>query len=85
LPPKISDGQRRFGAEARYRDPDTVVRPSAVIEQLVPEFQKVSGARRMARALSLKGNKSRSFHAFLKGIEREAVALGTAPASEGDA
>ncbi len=76
---------RRIGAEARFRDPDAVVRPSAVIEQLVPEFQKVSGARRMARTLSRKGNKSRSFQALLKGIEREAVALGTAPASEGDA
>ena len=49
---------RKIGAEARYRDPDTVVRPSAVIEELVPEFQKVSGARRMARVLSKKGNRS---------------------------
>jgi hypothetical protein len=75
---------RKIGAEARYRDPDAVVRPSAVVEELVPEFQKVSGARRMARVLSRKGNKSSSFQAFLKGIEKEEAALGQAPSTGGE-
>ncbi|MGA2699954.1 MAG: DUF4276 family protein [Isosphaeraceae bacterium] len=76
---------RKIGAEARYRDPDAVDRPSAVIVELVPEFQKVSGARRMARALSRKGNKSRSFQAFLTGIDREAAVLGETPSTGGEA
>lgn len=56
-------------SKARYRDPDTVQRPSEVIYRLVPEFQKRSGARRMAEHMSLR-NRSRSFRVFIKGIER---------------
>ena len=55
-------GQRRF------RDPDAVVRPSDTIAQLIPEFQKRSGARRMGAALS-RNNHSRSFQVFVEGIE----------------
>lgn len=53
----------------RYRNPDTVHQPSKVIAGLVPEFQKRSGAQRVAEHLSL-DNKSRSFQAFIEGIER---------------
>ena len=75
----------RLRAEARFRDPDAVVRPSDVIKELVPEFQKVSGARRMAGVLTRKGNRSRSFQALLKGIDREALALTSGPSPKGDA
>lgn len=61
---------RNLGTKARYRDPDAVVRPSEEIEKLVPEFQKVSGARRMAQKLSRDGNSSRSFQVLIEGIDR---------------
>ena len=64
-------------AKERFRDPDAVVRPSAALAALVPEFQKVSGARRMAARLGAH-NKSRSYRALLGTIER---ALATAPAA----
>ena len=54
---------------ARYRNPDTVVRPSETIAGRIPEFQKRSGARRMAGHLS-RENRSRSFQVFLEGVER---------------
>lgn len=66
---------RDIGAKARYRDPDAVIRPSAEIESLVPEFQKVSGARRMATRLSRDGNRSRSFQALIAGIDRLSATL----------
>ena len=53
---------------ARYRDPDTVVRPSEAIAKQIPEFQKRLGARRMASYLSRK-NRSRSFQVFPEGVE----------------
>ena len=53
---------------ARYRNPDTVVRPSEAIAKQIPEFQKRLGARRMADHLS-RGNCSRSFQVFLEGVE----------------
>jgi hypothetical protein len=61
---------RRLGRKTRWGDSDAVPRPADEIERLVPEFQKVSGARLMARHLSREGNRSKSFQAFVAGIER---------------
>ena len=60
---------RRLG-KARWPDSDEVPRPADEIERLVPEFRKVSGARLMARHLSRERNRSKSFQAFVAGIER---------------
>ncbi len=55
---------------ARYRNPDAVATPSKAIKRLIPEFQKISGARRMAQFLSKERNRSTSFQTLLRGIER---------------
>ena len=68
---------RRIGRKARFREPDSVPRPSDAVEQLVPEFQKVSGARRMAQHLSRERNRSKSFQVFVAGIEAVATDLMT--------
>jgi hypothetical protein len=65
----------RIEDKSRYRDPDSVTCPSAEIARLVPEFQKVSGARLIARCLSRHENKSRSFHVLINRIERIAVEM----------
>ena len=59
-----------IGNKARYRDPDSIQKPSGEIAKLVPQFQKVSGARRMGLCLSRNGNRSRSFQVMMDGIER---------------
>jgi hypothetical protein len=64
-----NESLRRIGTKALYRDPDSVVRPSAEVAKLVPEFQKIGGARRMAPHISRERNRSRSFHAFISGLE----------------
>ena len=64
------DAVRRISGRARYRDPDSVVNPAAAVRDLVPGFQKVSGARRMAQVLSRQGHGSSSFPCLLDGIER---------------
>lgn len=61
---------RGVGNRAKFRNPDEVKEPSAALRRLVPEFQKVAGARRMAACLTREGNRSASFHALLRGIER---------------
>lgn len=66
---------RGLGRKARFRDPDSVARPAEAIRELVPEFQKVSGARRMAPHLTRDGNRSRSYHALLAGVETLAAEL----------
>ena len=60
---------RGLGRKARFRDPDSVSQPSEMLRTLVPEFQKVSGARLMARHLNRDRNSSRSFQALLAGVE----------------
>ena len=68
---------RNPGRRARFRDPDAVARPHEVLERHVPEFQKVSGARRLAQHLTRERNRSTSFRIFLVGIEAVAGALAT--------
>jgi len=59
-----------IGARAIYRDPDSVRQPSAEIRKLVPSFQKVSGARRMASKLSIDRNTSKSFQIVMKSLAK---------------
>ena len=59
-----------IGRKARFRRPDDVSQPANALKRLVPEFQKVGGARTMARFLSRERNVSPSFQALLSGIER---------------
>lgn len=66
---------RTIRRKARFRDSDSVLSPSEEVEQLVPQFQKVSGARRMAQHLSRKRNTSPSFRTFVAGIETVAAEL----------
>ncbi len=60
---------RGIAEKARFRDPDAIVQPAAALSELVPEFQKVSGARSMARALP-RENGSRSFQVLREGLDR---------------
>ncbi len=66
---------RKLARRARFRDSDAVPRPHEVLERLVPEFQKVSGARRMAQHLTRERNRSASFRIFLAGVEAVAAEL----------
>lgn len=61
---------RVIGRRARFRDPDNVQQPSDALRRLVPEFQKVSGARRLSRFLSRERNTSTSFQVLLSGLDR---------------
>ena len=66
---------QNLGRQAKFREPDALRRPAAEIERLIPEFQKVSAARRMARHLSRERNRSSSFRALMEGIEAMRQAL----------
>lgn len=54
---------------ARFRNPDSVVSPSVEMEKILPLFQKVNGARLMAKTLSRERNTSSSFQALLKTLD----------------
>ncbi|MAT83559.1 MAG: hypothetical protein CMQ43_13440 [Gammaproteobacteria bacterium] len=58
----------RVSRKARYRNPDTIVTPSKELERIVPEFQKVDGARRLATEIVVEDCGSPSFRAFVDGV-----------------
>lgn len=60
----------------RYADPDGWHKPSLEVKRLAPAFQKLSGARAMARHLGTQDNRSRSLHAFVVGLRRMADEMG---------
>jgi len=60
--------------KARFRDPDSLRRPSEDLVKLLPGFQKISGARRLGQLVTEEGNSSTSFRNFLAGIRRVADA-----------
>lgn len=57
-------------AQAKYRDPDAISKPSAEVKRLVPAFQKTDGARRMGARLDCRSNRSVSFGQFCLGVWR---------------
>lgn len=60
---------RALANKERFRAPDAVVSPSRALEELVPSFQKVSGARAMAQQMG-EANRSTSFQVLLDGLRR---------------
>ncbi|MBM4396235.1 MAG: DUF4276 family protein [Deltaproteobacteria bacterium] len=74
---------RDLAGKERFRDPDTVVRPARALQELVPEFQKVSGARRVAAVARRDQNRSGSFRAFMDAVEQLAVQFGQVAGGEG--
>jgi hypothetical protein len=60
----------------RFADPDAWQKPSSELKRLIPEFQKGSAARGMARYLREAGNLSDSFNVFVAGVRRMAGEMG---------
>ncbi len=65
----------KIGNKSRYRDPDSIISPAKAISKLIPEFQKISGARKMSAHLSRTENRSSSFHALIDGLEQLATSM----------
>ena len=59
---------KKIRNKSKYRDPDSRPKPSADLERLIPQFQKVSGARKIAPYLS-RENTSKSFQTFLGSMD----------------
>lgn len=56
------------GLAKRFADPDTIMKPSVEVRQLLPQFQKRAGARAMGAVLNASDNRSRSFASFIAGL-----------------
>lgn len=65
----------------RIGDPDAWQKPSKEVERLVPNFQKIQGARLMGESLHPHKNLSQSFQVFVSGLSRVAIEMGLLSAS----
>lgn len=64
--PKLID----LSKKEKFREPDSICRPSEELTKLITGFQKVSCARLMSKRLSADGNCSHSYQAFLNGVRK---------------
>jgi hypothetical protein len=62
----LSDRQN----EKKFREPDNLASPSQVLKEIIPNYQKVGGARTISRFMNLDMNTSTSFNNFLRGIQK---------------
>ena len=65
----------RNANKARFREPDNLVRAITEVQRLVPEYQKIDGARRVGVLLDPNASCSRSFQIFCDGVRRLASGL----------
>lgn len=59
-----------ISTQKRYRLPDMIPRPKEALQELIPEHQQISGAKRVAPFMDIENNKSVSFNFFVNGIRR---------------
>lgn len=62
-----------FQTREKFRDPDLLGNPVQELRRLVPDYDKVSGSRALAKVLDIGNRRSRSFYHFISAIAREAV------------
>ena len=54
----------------KFRAPDNLANAAEELKKLIPNYQKVSGSRKISRHLSMHNNKSHSFNVLIEGISR---------------
>jgi hypothetical protein len=54
--------------KAKFRDPDKLTGAARELQSLVPDYQKIAGARAIAPHMTLDGNRSHSFRVFVQGV-----------------
>lgn len=63
-------GLARKQNSAKFRAPDNLPNAHQVLTQLVPGYQKVSGARAIAPYMDIENKRSKSFAAFVSGYRK---------------
>ena len=59
-----------LSAKAKFRFPDKVINPKEELERIIPLYQEVSGARKIAPFMDVNLNSSTSFMAFVNGVRK---------------
>lgn len=71
----IQKAYPKFKAEnytnvSKYRNPDSLANASEELKKILPNYQKISGTRKIGPFLNIETNKSESFFQFINGLKR---------------
>ena len=64
---------RRLTHQRKFRVPDSIPMPKEILQKLLPEYQEISGAQKIAPLMDIEQNVSTSFRQFVKGVRRLAI------------
>ena len=53
-----------------YQNPDAIVNAKQELKQLIPQYQPISGSRKISEYMNIDNNNSKSFQVFVSGINR---------------
>lgn len=68
---KITSGKlSKKQQNKKYREPDRLNTAKQELKNLIPEYQEISGSKKIAKYLDLTNNTSHSFKVFLEGIKK---------------
>lgn len=60
----------QHSSKAKFRAPDQLSNPVQELQRIVPDYQKIDGARRLGPHLHPDTNRSTSFRVFCEGVQR---------------
>ncbi len=58
----------RLQVKRKYRNPDSIANAAEELKKLVPAYQRLQGAKKIAGHIDIDRNHSISFHVFIEGI-----------------
>lgn len=63
----------KLSAKRKYRDPDSIANAKDELYKLIPTYQQISGAKKIAPHMVVGNNSSHSFNVFVSGVKRFSV------------
>ncbi|BAU26181.1 uncharacterized protein DUF4276 [Aneurinibacillus soli] len=60
----------KHGQKSKFREPDKLNNAAQELKKIIPSYQKVNGARKIAAYISIERNRSLSFRRLYEGINR---------------
>jgi hypothetical protein len=68
---------KKYKNRAKYRIPDTIQNTAQELKSIIPDFQKVKGAKLVSEFINIGKNRSESFRQFVLGLNKLLNDLGT--------
>ncbi len=56
--------------KGKYKEPDRIEDPKAVLRRFIPELTQIEGASRISKCMDINANTSHSFRVFVNGVRK---------------